>query len=335
MNIQREQLIQAWLTTVLCSDQFKIKYLAGDASFRRYARVYFEEKSFILMDAPPEQEDCIPFVSIDEYLDQHDVRVPHIEAKDLVLGVLLLEDFGDIVLAKNLNQHSVDPYYQQCFLQLLQLQAIEPNHLFPTYSHEKLWAEMELFNAWTLPSLGIQFDESAQAIVKHAFQALVDNAIMQPQVIVHRDFHSRNLMVLEHEQQLGVIDFQDAVVGPDTYDLISLVRDAYVQWDEPRVIDWITEFYELLPASSKANRSLAQFIQDADFISLQRHIKILGIFVRLYERDGKQNYLADLPLVMWYVVQISQKYPELHDFYLLLEQYVLPKFYAKYGQYKV
>lgn len=335
MNIQREQLIQTWLTDVFCSDQFKIKYLAGDASFRRYARVYFQKKTFILMDAPPEQEDCIPFVSIDEYLDENDVRVPHIEAKDLVFGLLLLEDFGDVVLSKELHTETVNAYYQQCFHQLIQLQAIEPNDLFPNYSQEKLLAEMELFKAWTLPSLDIQLNESAQAIITQTFQLLTENALTQSQVIVHRDFHSRNLMILEHEQQLGVIDFQDAVIGPDTYDLVSLVRDAYVQWNDSQVMEWISDFYKLLPLASKTNRSLTQFIRDADFIALQRHIKILGIFVRLFERDGKQNYLSDLPLVMWYVVGISQKYSELHAFYEVLQKEVLPKFYAKYGQYKV
>jgi N-acetylmuramate 1-kinase len=335
MNTQREQLIQTWISSVLSSEQFEIQYLPGDASFRRYARIQLNNKTFMLMDAPPEKEDCGPFVSIDEFFDAHGVRVPHIVAKDLALGFLLLEDFGDVLLSTLLNDQSVDSYYLQSFKQLIQLQAIDGEAHFPAYSYEKLISEMELLTDWLLPSLKIQPTESQQALIKRTFAILANAALAQPQVIVHRDFHSRNLMQIEAETDLGVIDFQDAVIGADTYDLISITRDAYVQWSPERVYAWFKVFYDLLPVSAKQDRDFEQFKQDADYMAIQRHIKILGIFVRLFERDGKSGYLKDLPRVMWYVLEESKPYPELQPFMQFIREAVLPKFEEKFGSYEV
>lgn len=335
MNTQREQLIQAWLTTMLQSDQFKINYLAGDASFRRYARVTLHNKSFMLMDAPPEKEDCVPFVRIDEFLDQHGVRVPHIVSKDLIQGFLLLEDFGDVVLANLLTNETVDDYYTQSFKQLIELQNIDGIDELPHYCYEKLMQEMHLLTEWFFPSLNIELSEQEQLMIEKTFDALAQCALKQPQVIVHRDFHSRNLMKIEHEDTLGVIDFQDAVIGADTYDLISITRDAYVQWTPKQVDRWFKQFYALLPESSKQNRSFEQFKRDADFMAMQRHIKILGIFVRLFERDGKSGYLKDLPRVMWYVLSQANHYPALSEFSRFMQNRVLAKFEQKFGSYEV
>ena len=335
MNTQREQMIHTWLQTVLHSEQFEVSFLAGDASFRRYARIKLQNKSYMLMDAPPEKEDCIPFVNIDEFFDQHGVRVPHIVAKDLTLGLLLLEDFGDVVLSTLLDDTTVDQYYAQSFKQLIELQQIDGQAHLPAYSYEKLMTEMRLLTDWLLPSLNIQPTEQQLETIEQAFDFLALAALNQPQVIVHRDFHSRNLMKIDNEQELGVIDFQDAVIGADTYDLISITRDAYVQWNAERVYDWFKVFYELLPASAKHNRSFEAFKRDADLMAIQRHIKILGIFVRLFERDGKSGYLKDLPRVMWYLLEESHDYAELHDFMQLMRDVVMPKFIAKYGNYEV
>ncbi|WP_180007342.1 MULTISPECIES: aminoglycoside phosphotransferase family protein [unclassified Acinetobacter] len=335
MNTQREQLIQTWISSVLDSDQFEINFLAGDASFRRYARIKLNNKTFMLMDAPPEKEDCGPFVSIDEFFDAHDVRVPHIVAKDLDQGFLLLEDFGDVLLSTLLNDQTVDAHYAQSFKQLIQLQSIDGTAHFPAYTYEKLISEMELLTDWLLPSLQVQPTEEESALIKRTFAILANAALAQPQVIVHRDFHSRNLMVLDGEQDQGVIDFQDAVIGADTYDLISITRDAYVQWNADRVYAWFKTFYDLLPASAKEGRSFEQFKQDADLMAIQRHIKILGIFVRLFERDGKSGYLKDLPRVMWYLLEESKPYAELQPFMQFIQAKVLPKFEAKYGTYEV
>ena len=335
MNTQREQMIHTWLQTVLHSEQFEVSFLAGDASFRRYARIKLQNKTYMLMDAPPEKEDCIPFVNIDEFFDQHGVRVPHIVAKDLTLGLLLLEDFGDVVLSTLLDDTTVDQYYAQSFKQLIELQQIDGQAHLPAYSYEKLMTEMRLLTDWLLPSLNIQPTEQQLETIEQAFDFLALAALNQPQVIVHRDFHSRNLMKIDNEQELGVIDFQDAVIGADTYDLISITRDAYVQWNAERVYDWFKVFYELLPASAKHNRSFEAFKRDADLMAIQRHIKILGIFVRLFERDGKSGYLKDLPRVMWYLLEESQGYEELNNFMQFIRDVVMPKFIAKYGDYEV
>ncbi|MEG1695618.1 MAG: phosphotransferase [Acinetobacter sp.] len=335
MNTQREQLIQTWLQATLQTDQFEINFLAGDASFRRYARIKLQNKTYMLMDAPPEKEDCVPFVEIDEFFDKNGVRVPHIVAKDLSLGLLLLEDFGDVVLSTLLNDDTVDQYYAQSFKQLIDLQQIDAYQQLPAYSYEKLMTEMRLLTEWMLPSLEIQPTEQQLETIEQAFDFLAIEAINQPQVIVHRDYHSRNLMKIENEQVLGVIDFQDAVIGADTYDLISITRDAYVQWNAARVYGWFEVFYNLLPATAKENRSFEQFKRDADFMAIQRHLKILGIFVRLFERDGKSGYLKDLPRVMWYLLEESQAYDELNDFMQFVRDVVMPKFIAKYGEYEV
>lgn len=335
MNTQREQLIQTWITSVLQSENCEIKFLAGDASFRRYARITLNNKTFMLMDAPPDQEDCVPFVTIDEFFDRHGVRVPHILAKDLEHGFLLLEDFGDVVLSTLLTNETVDEHYAQSFKQLIQLQSIDGAGELPEYSYEKLISEMELLTDWLLPSLKIQLSSDESGLIKRTFAILANAALAQPQVIVHRDFHSRNLMQIAGETEQGVIDFQDAVIGADTYDLISITRDAYVQWNADRVYGWFKTFYDLLPASSKQDRDFEQFKKDADMMAIQRHIKILGIFVRLFERDGKSGYLKDLPRVMWYLLEESKPYPEFAPFIQFMQTRVLPKFEEKFGKYEV
>ena len=210
------------------------------------------------MDAPPEKEDCVPFVTIDEFLMPM-AYVFHTSWPKTWKMVLLLEDFGDVLLSNLLNDQTVDAYYEQSFKQLIQLQSIPGEGQFPAYSYEKLISEMELLTDWMLPALKIQPTESESALIKRTFAILANAALAQPQVIVHRDFHSRNLMKIENETELGVIDFQDAVIGADTYDLISITRDAYVQWNADRVYRWFKVFYDLLPAAAKQDRDFEQF----------------------------------------------------------------------------
>ena len=196
-------------------------------------------------------------------------------------------------------------------------------------------SEMALLTDWLLPSLNIQPTQEQQALIKRTFAILANAALAQPQVIVHRDFHSRNLMKIVGETELGVIDFQDAVIGADTYDLISITRDAYVQWNPKRVYEWFKVFYDLLPEAAKQDRDFQQFKRDADLMAIQRHLKILGIFVRLFERDGKTGYLKDLPRVMWYLLEESKDYVELQPFMQFIQDQVMPKFEQKYGTYEV
>lgn len=332
--MQREQLIETWLQQLFPKQHITTQYLAGDASFRRYARIGVADKTYMLMDAPPEQEDCTPFVRVAAYLDRQGTRVPHIVAQDLIQGFLLLEDFGDQLLSTVLNEQTVDAYYTQAFQQIIQLQQIAADaQIFPPYSAAKLEQEMRLFDEWMLPDLGIELSEIQAEMLQHSYQWMIENLKQQPQVIVHRDYHSRNLMVLAGEQNLGVIDFQDAVIGADTYDLISIIRDAYVQWSPEKVQQWIAQFYAMLPASAKVQRDLAQFQLDVEVMSMQRHLKILGIFVRLFVRDGKSGYLKDLPRVMWYLRQELQHCPQLAALQQFIEFDVMPKFVAKYGEY--
>lgn len=342
--MSRQILIQQWLETVLAGQSFALDYLPGDASFRRYARVRLVNgtsaatlngpASYMLMDAPPAQEDCAPFVQIDEFLANHGVRVPRIVAQDLTQGLLLLEDFGDTVLSMVLSPDQVDHFYGRAFEQLTALQAIDASHQLPEYTAEKLRQEMQLFDQWLLPSLDIPVDDDIAALLGRTYDWIVAQVLTQPQVVVHRDFHSRNLMVLPHEAALGVIDFQDAVVGPDTYDLISLIRDAYVQWPSLQVDGWIARFFDAMPEQQRAGRNLKQFYHDTDVMTLQRHLKVLGIFVRLYQRDGKAGYLPDLPRVMWYVQQALARQPELAEFASWLLSEVQPRFEQRYGSYQ-
>ncbi|MFC3901978.1 hypothetical protein SAMN05421749_101647 [Acinetobacter marinus] len=333
--MQREQLIETWLQQVLPQQDFKINYLAGDASFRRYARIQLETTQYMLMDAPPEKEDCAPFVQIASYLSAHGARVPQIVAQDLTQGFLLLEDFGDQLLSTVLTQNTVDQYYTQAFRQIIQLQTIAHEaQLFPQYSAQKLTDEMRLFDQWLLPALGIDLSDAQATMLQQSYQWILDNLKHQPEVIVHRDYHSRNLMVLDGESVLGVIDFQDAVVGPDTYDLISIIRDAYVQWLPEQVAGWVDQFYGMLSESAKVGRSIEQFRLDAEVMSIQRHLKILGIFVRLYVRDGKSGYLKDMSRVMWYLRQELKHCPDLLALQQFVEDVVMPKFEQEYGVYQ-
>lgn len=330
MTAERDLAMRTWLTEQFQGATIEIAPLAGDASFRRYARVLVDGKSLMLMDAPPSQEDCRPFVSIADMLLAEGVRVPNIIAQNLEQGFLLLEDFGDTVLSAVLSADTVDQYYQQALNQLLDLQKINtPAALgLPPYHADKLIAEMRLFDQWFLPQfLQMALSQAEQDLLTQTYQYLAEQALAQPQVLVHRDYHSRNLMLLADETVLGVIDFQDAVVGPISYDLMSLLRDAYVQWPAVQVQGWIKTYWQRAQLKGlMVDVSLAQFEQWCDAMAAQRHLKVLGIFVRLSQRDGKHAYLQDLPLVLHYLVQECRAQPELSAFANWLSDRVVPLF---------
>ncbi|MEC7119320.1 MAG: phosphotransferase, partial [Pseudomonadota bacterium] len=304
MTAERDQAMTAWVKQQFVGAEIEIVPLAGDASFRRYARVRVDGQPYMLMDAPPPQEDCRPFVTIADMLLAYGVRVPKIIAQDLAQGFLLLEDFGDTVLSAVLSAETVDQYYQQAMNQLIDLQKIDvpAASALPDYHADKLIAEMRLFDQWFLPQfLQMELSQSEQDLLSQTYQYLAEQALAQPQVLVHRDYHSRNLMVLADESSLGVIDFQDAVIGAISYDLVSLLRDAYVQWPDAQVKGWIKTYWQRAQVNGLMGQvSLAQFEQWFDAMAAQRHLKVLGIFVRLSQRDGKHGYLNDLPLVLSY-----------------------------------
>ena len=302
--------------------------VSGDASFRRYYRLQLNDgRSVIAVHAPPDKEDNLAFATVQALLHKHGARVPALLGWDKPRGFLLQEDFGDQLLWPLLvNSAAADHYYKQAFRVMLAMQRIPSGqHSLPAYDETRLTTEMKLFPEWFVGGLlGYQLDSAERVMLDAVFSLLCQRALAQPQVLVHRDFHSRNLMVLADER-LGMIDFQDAVVGPISYDLVSLIRDCYISWPEEQVDDWICVYRRMaMQEGLLAGRSEAEFCQDVDWMGLQRHIKVLGIFARLNLRDGKSAYLADLPLVLEYTLSIASRYPEFDEFLAWFDSKLMP-----------
>jgi len=295
--------------------------LAGDAGFRRYFRLP-GQPSLIAVDSPPDKENNPAYISVAMAFQRHGVTTPKIFAVDFAKGFLLLEDFGRQLLHPELlagtlaeenspERLSAANYYQQAESVLLDIQAVvEPNpRVFAAYDEQRLQVEMDLFADWFLGQLlGVELDGQERSMLRKLFRQLIGSAVEQPQVVVHRDYHSRNLMLLE-DGALGVIDFQDAVVGPITYDLVSLLKDCYLRLPREQVVSRALDYKQRLETELSMDAvSDDQFMRWFDLIGLQRHIKVLGIFARLALRDGKQTYLEDLPLVIRYVLEAAQGY---------------------------
>lgn len=310
---KRHAQLHDWLASVITENEYQVESLPGDASFRCYHRVYIHyddscdlahaTKAYIVMDAPPEQESVVEFVKVAELMADY-INVPNIIAKDMDAGFLMLQDFGTTEFAHLLvdaTTEQIDGYYQQALQTLNQLQQIDVDTAraqaqISDYDSALLNQEMDLFSEWFLPYIGVELGEEAK--LWQAFkQQVIQQVLAQPQVVVHRDYHSRNLMLdKEDHSRLGVIDFQDAVIGAYSYDLVSLVRDAYVHWNEQKITQWINDFWQMLTADNKPTQDA--FYHDVTVMGIQRHLKVLGIFVRLANRDGKTRYLADIPKVM-------------------------------------
>lgn len=291
----------------------ELAVVAGDASNRRYFRLVAAQRSYILAEAPPATEKNHEFVQVQQALARGGINVPKIFAVDLARGYLLLEDMGDRQLLPELNDSSVDAAYAQAFTVLEKLAAIpapEPN--WPAYDRDLLSEELSRFTQWfTHGLLGRVQAESDSVVWKPFAELLVNSALEQPRVLVHRDFHSRNLMV-QVSGDLAVIDFQDAVLGPITYDAASLLRDCYIRWPAERVELWARAYYQRLQEAGHLDEGVGveRFLRWFDWMGLQRHIKVLGTFARLYLRDSKESYLRDLPLVLAYTQEILEKYAE-------------------------
>lgn len=300
--------------------------LNGDAGFRSYFRVNCKP-SLLAVSAPPEHENNEAFVKIALLLRGEGVHTPVIYAVDYQNGYLLLEDFGDQLLLPLLNAQSVDELYGRAEDALLEIQGIPlAESSLPVYDRQRLLDEMKLFPEWFVGQLlGLTLSMEEHSLLDSVFEKLLDSALSQPAVLVHRDFHSRNLMLLG-DGDIGVIDFQDAVTGPFTYDLVSLLRDCYIRWPTDCVCRWALNYYRRAVAAGIATPvSDSQFLRWFDLMGLQRHIKVLGIFARLYLRDGKAGYLNDLPLVIRYTLEQLAPYPELDNFRCWFEQRVLPE----------
>ncbi len=293
---------------------------SSDASFRSYWRATDENGlTHVMMDAPPSRENCAPFIDISVRLNAAGLLVPTVLAKDLEQGFLLLTDLGTRTLLPELNLASVEQHYQTAMAAILQMQLHADVTALPNYDAPRLDSEMELFPEWFLKQhLGITPSCEDFDIIETTMMQLRNLALTQPKVFVHRDFHSRNLMLAEPKnaphRRLAVIDFQDAVRGPITYDLVSLLRDCYVQWPEPDVARWVENYRNLSSDAGLHQADRDTFRRWFDWMGVQRHLKVLGIFARLNYRDGKAGYLQDLALVLHYTLSVCARYPELQAF---------------------
>lgn len=321
----RLQLLEQWLTAQGYLD-YQLEPASADASFRRYFRIRHDGQSFIVMDAPPAKEDTRPFIRVAELLADAGLHVPRILARDIEQGFLQLSDLGTRLYLPALTANNVECLYGDAMAALLHLQQHPVPPWLPEYDRRLLLREMQLFADWYLQRhLGLALNAAQQQTLQQSFEHLATVALEQPKVIVHRDYHSRNLLLTEPNP--GVIDFQDAVHGPVTYDLVSLLRDCYIAWPREQVAQWVQEYHRQARQAGivEADVSLEQFMRWFDLMGVQRHLKASGIFARLNYRDAKPGYLADIPRTLGYVFAITSDYPELAAFADLLQSLAVPQ----------
>ena len=361
--MQRQKQLTDWLKSQFPDSPFNLTPASADASFRRYFRATFPDRSLVVMDAPPQHENCRPFLHIAKLFENASVHVPHVYAQDLEQGFLLLSDLGNTTYLQAL--HEGDPsaareLYDAATDALIKIQLASRENELPPYDETLLMREMRLFPDWYIAKhLQATLDEKQNTTLDAIFQRIIKNNLAQPRVYVHRDYHSRNLMYIEpplsnsldettsHSTRLqetaakslvipqagertneksnflfspGILDFQDAVYGPITYDLASLFKDAYIRWEEAEVLDWLIRYWEKARrAGLPVHNDFSEFFRDYEWMGVQRHIKVLGIFARLYHRDGKENYLKDMPLVMEYLRRACERYVDLKPLLNLLD----------------
>lgn len=317
--MKRQQQIKTWLHSKFPDSLFDISPASTDASFRRYFRVTFVDRTLIVMDAPPQHEDCRPFIHVAQLFGAAGVHVPQVLAQDLEQGFLLLTDLGNTTYLQALNTSNAHELYGAATDALITIQLASRELELPPYGKTLLISEMYLFPEWYVTKhLQIMLDEKQNAALETVFQRILQNNLAQPRVFVHRDYHSRNLMISEPNP--GILDFQDAVYGPITYDLASLFKDAYIHWEEAEVLDWLIRYWEKARKSGlPVHSDFSDFFRDYEWMGVQRHLKVLGIFARLYHRDNKDGYLKDLPLVMDYLRRACERYVDLRPLLHILD----------------
>jgi aminoglycoside/choline kinase family phosphotransferase len=312
---------------VLDLGDYEIRPASTDASFRRYFRVSANGVTHIVMDAPPGREDPRRFIEVARRLLDLGLNVPEVLEQDLDQGFLLLTDLGSQMYLPHLNDDTVERLYGDALGALVVLQAgifTDPTFL-PEYDAALLGRELEIFREWYLGRhLAVTLNPDQQRALDDSYARLIAAALEQPRVWVHRDYHSRNLMITARNNP-GILDFQDAVRGPVTYDLVSLLRDCYIRWPQERVAEWAMGYYDLarqsgLPVGEDEDRFLRWF----DLMGVQRHLKAAGIFARLNHRDGKPGFLADIPRTLGYVLDVSGRYPELAGLRHMLTELRIP-----------
>ena len=325
--------LRRWVDGIDAVAGGKLTPASGDASFRRYFRLQKGAESFIVMDAPPLQEDCLPFIRVAGYLEAMRIAAPRVIEADLENGYLLLTDLGSTLYLDTLeaDPSSSEVLYGDALraLAVMQDRGAAYQDLLPPYDEDLLRFELSLFHDWLCGThLGIDFDAAEESAWQSLCDILVDNALDQPQVFVHRDYHSRNLMVTT-EGNPGFLDFQDAVEGPLTYDLVSLLKDCYVKWPAERVSQWVSDYYGLLDNSMQGAITRRDFMRAFDLMGVQRHLKAAGIFCRLNHRDGKPGYLLDIPRTLSYIVELQPRYEELGFLVRLINDRCLPGLEAR------
>ena len=321
---ERATLLQAWIRQQFDIAENSFTAVSGDASFRRYfrftARHAFDADniSLIAVDAPPSLENSQRFIDIASLLTSNNIPAPKIYSIDLEQGFYLQQDFGDRLFLDALSHDSANEYYIDAINKIIDMQHVDCSQL-PMYDSELLHREMNLFKDWYIAKhLDTSLSQNDYDTLCACFDTLEHNALEQPQTFVHRDYHSRNLMV-RNDNTLGIIDFQDAVKGAITYDLVSLLRDCYISWPQNDIDQWLNHFYQLVNASFPHLKfSLEQLTRWFDLMGIQRHLKATGIFCRLNYRDGKSAYLNDIPRTLDYIITVSEKYPELSQFNQLI-----------------
>ena len=313
----------SWAREALADPALDLVRASTDAGFRSYWRTLDHEPSRIVMDSPPDKEDVHPWLRIRALLEAGGVRVPHVLAQDIEHGFLLLEDLGADTFLQVIGDANADDLLDAAVTQLLKLQAIAPPADLPAYDEALLARELRLFDEWFLGRhLGMALDCGDLETLDLVYRRLVDAALAQPQVLVHRDFMPRNLMPVAGGA--AVLDFQDAVRGPIAYDPLSLFKDAFLSWPQARVDGWLDRYHARALDAGLPVPSLPRFRRDADWIGVQRHLKVIGIFARLHHRDGKPKYLADVPRFFAYLDGVLPRYPELAPLAALIDGKVKP-----------
>jgi len=319
---RKEELVD-WLQKVLKTTNFSCEPASSDASFRRYFRIVVAGKSYVVMDAPPEKEDCTNFISIATLLNRYGVHAPELFHYSEKQGFLVLSDLGTQCYLDVLGEQTADLLYAQAVDSLHKMQQIPCSEAnLPAYDEALLTQEIELFSEWFLVRLlGIKLSPAEENLMSGIHTELVCSAIQQPRVFVHRDFHSRNLMFTQQANP-GIIDFQDAVLGPLTYDLVSLFRDCYIAWPDHKIHEWLNNFLNSREEQGiDDNFEPEQFYQWFDWMGVQRHMKAIGIFSRLLLRDGKPGYLNDIPRTMLYIEDVCRRYSQLEPMVELLSRH--------------
>ena len=309
-----------WARRSLSSEDLKIVPASADASFRRYFRIHQGQDTFIAMDAPPEKEDVRPFIKVADLLHGAGVHVPQVVDQDIENGYLLLTDLGTQTFLDVLNESNADELFSSAIDALIKWQVASQPEVLPPYDEALLRRELSLFPDWYVAKhLNLSLTDKQQAVLEQMFSLIIRNNLSQASVFVHRDYMPRNLMISTPNP--GVLDFQDAVYGPISYDVASLFRDAFISWPEARMIDWVVRYWQRARhAGLPVPEDFAQFYRDVEWMGLQRHLKVLGIFARINYRDGKPKYLADTPRFIQYVRQVGERYDELRPLMKLFDQ---------------